>query len=248
MNKLIHYLFLISASIILLTSCGDSQQSDKAEIFDQANMVSNSTAEETTKEEPKLDILDSLICRDTIVAQGIMIRKKNTLDIANIFGFLCQPKIGERVFIVPEDRILEPYDLEITSTVPRDDHNPGEIEWFEVYLQRVGISEFSPIYKYKQDTNRGWEYPGAVAVIYPKVENARSLDKDSLNVNDMPANAKIRDVTIAIDWNNDNKPDAIILEFCCNENDKPNECEYTCGETYIKKENQWVLVYESSPA
>ena len=248
MNKLTRFLFLIPASIILLTSCWDSQQTDKPGISDQSNMDSKYTTERITKEEPKLDFLDSLICRDTVVASGIMIRKENALDIDNLFGFLCQPKIGERVFIVPEDPILEPYDLEITRTVPRDDHNPGEIEWFEVYLQRLGITEFSPIYKYKQDTNRAWEYPGDVAVIYPKVENARSLDKDSLNVNDMPENTKIRDVKIAIDWNNDNKPDAIILEFCCNENDKPNECEYTCGETYIKKDNQWVLVYESSPA
>ncbi len=244
MNKLDRYLFPISAIIMLLNACSEPQKTGSFELADQARVDPKSATEKIINEETKRDIPESLICIDTIIGEGTMIRKKNTLDIDNIFGFLCQPTVGERVIIVPEDPILQAFDLEVIKTVPRDDTNPGEIEWFEVYLQRLGFTEFSPISKYKQET----EYPGDVAVIYPYLAYAKSIDKDSLNENDMPENVKIRDVKIAIDWNKDHKPDAIISAFCCNENDDPDECDYTCGETYMKKGVKWVLVHESNPA
>jgi hypothetical protein len=243
--------FLIFLSIFFAVSCSNPSSTDDL----SEETVSTEAADEATEvatqeinEEPELVVPDSLKCDNQIViGEGIVWRKDGAIKITNIFGFKCQPAIGESVLVLPRDPKLPPMSLDVTATVPRDDLNPGVFEWFEVELQMTNHQKYLD---YQQDSGRSADFPVDVAIVYPVQEGAQIIPIENLDSLDYPDYMNAKDIKFAIDFNSDSNPEAIVAEFCCDETDlaKLGYCEYTCGETVLRNEDgTWKTIGTSEP-
>ncbi len=159
--------------------------------------------------------------------------------------FKDKPAIGSKATIIPLVEGIAPFDLKIGSAKKAkfscDERAP--FAWaveFELVPHRE-FFEIAPL------LNRREEVPFDVCVIYPAVGVARQLKKEQLRSSMLPKGISINTVTAAIDLTNDDKPDVLIAEYCCNESSKSGECDYMCGKTFKKVRSIWKLIDEYSP-
>jgi hypothetical protein len=156
-------------------------------------------------------------------------------------GLDKEPKIGEKVTVIPLQVNLEPFQLSITKTEKKEVPCTGERKEFywntdlEIVTNKE-ILEIDPI------KNRAEEFPFDVAVIYPKVDFAKNIKNSELSKDMLPNKVAVNTVVAAIDLDNDGKPDLLETVFCCNNpsdtfNEK-NDC-YTCQKTFKKINNNW---------
>jgi hypothetical protein len=157
-------------------------------------------------------------------------------------GFENEPRIGEKVTIVPLQVRIEPFQLEISKTTKTKnvgcaELNEPEFFWtteFEKITDQK-ILEIEPLRNYNIET------PFGVFLIYPAVEFAKSLGKASISKITLPKNVSLKRVNSAIDLDNDGKPDLLSVVFCCGEPQKESaeNCPYLCQKFYRKTNGVW---------
>jgi hypothetical protein len=166
------------------------------------------------------------------------------VKVGDIF-FKDKPAIGSKVTIIPLVEGIAPFDLKIASAKKEkfgcDKREP--YAW-AIELELIRHQEFFDVAPLP---NRREEVPFDVCVIYPAVAVARHLKQEQLRSSMLPKGISINTVTAAIDLTNDDKPDVLIAEYCCNESSKSGECDYMCGKTFKKVRSIWKLVDEYAP-
>jgi hypothetical protein len=158
--------------------------------------------------------------------------------------FKTKPVLPSKVTVVPLDVDFDSFNWQIAKSERKesgcDETKP--YAW-EVTLQ-LTQKEF---FEFVGTPTRGGEFPFDVVVLYPAVEYARQLKKKQLKKQMLPQGTSINVIKAAIDVTNDQKPDILLLEFCCDNATKTTECEYQCGKTFTKVNGKWKLINASSP-
>ena len=158
------------------------------------------------------------------------------------FGFKKKPAVGSEVTIIPLDVNLGSFDLSITKVTlqenPCDENLPPS---WQVDLEPIKDRKVFEI----ASTERNALID--VVVIYPAVSFAQQIAKQQLRRDMLPRGVAINTAAAAIDLTNDGKPDALILDYCCDNPRKSKGCDYTCGKTFKKIGNIWKLVDTSGP-
>ena len=155
------------------------------------------------------------------------------------------PRVGDAVTVIALGSGIAPFELRILKAEhkqnPCDEALPAfwEVE-LEALTQKQMFDALSP-------RERNPAYPFDVVVIYPAVKIARQIGNDQLDREMLPKGVPINTVKAAIDLNDDRKPDVVVVEYCCQETQKPGECDYTCGKTFKKVRNLWKLIDSYTP-
>ena len=166
------------------------------------------------------------------------------VKVANLF-FKEKPATGSKVTVIPLGVGIAPFDLKIIKAEKqRFGCNEREPYAWAVELESITHHKFFEIAPLP---NRREEVPFNVCVIYPAVSLAHQLKKGQLRSGMLPTGISINTVTAAIDVTNDQKPDVLIAEFCCNDSSKSGGCDYMCGKTFKKVRGNWKLVDEYAP-
>lgn len=159
--------------------------------------------------------------------------------------FETKPIADSKVTVIPLEVNIAPFDWQIAKSEKKefgcDDAKP--YAW-EVELKPFTQQEFFSIAPLP---NRAQEYPFDVVVLYPAVEFARQLKKEQLTEQMLPKGTSLNAVKAAIDVTNDQKPDVLMLEYCCHDATIAEECDYTCGKTFKQVNGKWKLIDEYSP-
>jgi hypothetical protein len=168
------------------------------------------------------------------------------ITITNIFGFESQPAAGHYVSVIPLDVNIPPLELRIIKTEPKknpcDDHLPG---WWEVQLESIQLTDFFAI---APIPGRSATFPFDVCLLYPPVQSARQIKKELLTSDMLPTGVVIDAVRAAIAITGDDKPDVVVLEYCCGDTERPLEaCACRCRKTFKKTKGIWQLVRTSAP-
>ena len=159
--------------------------------------------------------------------------------------FKAKPAIGSKVTVIPLIAGIAPFDLKIGSAKKeKTGCNEREPYAWAVELELIPHREFFEIAPLP---NRRAELPFDLCVIYPAVAVARQLKNEQLRSSMLPKGISINTVTAAIDLTNDDKPDVLIAEYCCNESSKSGECDYLCGKTFKKVRGIWKQIDEYAP-
>lgn len=191
---------------------------------------------------------------NTIIGEGMVLRNEknegsnqwNSIEIVNVFGFKKEVPIGNKIQIIPLAKELPVIGLKVVKTVEREGfEDDGSDKWYEIHPENVLNKEY---WIFKGPETRRAEYPSDVLIVYPPVKNATLMDVSKIQSNQIPEEITTNIIKGALDFDNDGLPDAIVCEFCCADKSSSKDCEYTCGETYLKIDNKWVMIYESSPA
>ena len=88
-----------------------------------------------------------------------------------------------------------------------------------------------------------------VCLIYPAIASARALKLDELQSAQLPPKVALAHITAALDTNNDQQPDVLLVEYCC---DKPEldrkSCNLTCSAVYVRDaKGQWRIAETQTP-
>jgi hypothetical protein len=91
--------------------------------------------------------------------------------------------------------------------------------------------------------------PFDVCVIYPAIASARSLKLEALQAAQLPPKVNPANIAAALDTNNDQQPDVLLVEYCC---DKPQAdrktCDLTCSAVYVRDaKGQWRIAETQTP-
>jgi hypothetical protein len=192
------------------------------------------------------------------IGEGVVWRVSNNEDnhgrllptwkevrVTNVFGFKKRPVVGSKVTIIPLDVDLEPFELRIIKLSKRKEcDDPSLSSWWEVDLEPIKDRK---IFEIAATPNRSVDYPFDVAAVYPAVSFAKQIDKTHLKKEMLPRRVSISTVKAAIDLTNNGRPDALIVEHCCEDSKRSAECNYTCGKTFKKIRGVWKLIDTSSP-
>jgi hypothetical protein len=91
--------------------------------------------------------------------------------------------------------------------------------------------------------------PFEVCVIYPVIASARSLNRESLNAAQLPPKVALSNITAALDTNNDQQPDVLLVEYCCDQPQADRKsCDLTCSAVYVRAANgQWRIAETQTP-
>ncbi len=229
------YLFIFC---LVLIGCGQSDSSkDGATLQTTLSPSANAlTAWDTT-----LVIGEAMVWRVSETEESI---DWDSIEVTNVFGFKKAPSISSTVQVIPMTLELPILYLNVTETIPRDDFDRGSPQWYEVYLNNIQNSQY---FEFDGPEQRRAEYPMDLLIVYPPMANCSYLDNESINEEDLPNDISSPMLKGALDFDGDGKPDAVIVEFCCDE-PKYKNCDLTCGETYIKYQGEWYMVDSSRPA
>ncbi len=158
--------------------------------------------------------------------------------------FKTKPALSSKVTVVPLDVDIDSFDWQIAKS-ERQEFGCDEAKPYawEAKLE-ITRKEF---FDFVAPPTRRQEVPFDVVVLYPAVEFARQLKKKQLTKQMLPRGTSINAVKAAIDVTNDQKPDILLLEYCCDNATKSTECDYTCGKTFKQVNGKWKLVDEYSP-
>lgn len=189
--------------------------------------------------------------KNTTIADGIVYRSGEnnnwkSVFATNIFGFKNNPPHGEFAQIVPLRTDLPTIELKITKTTKRNDVDDYDkkYDWYEVELEPIKNKNYWIV---KSPKNIRAEYPSDILVIYPAIKNVSLLDINKLEESELPKNTTINAIKGALDFNNDGLPDAVVTQFCCGNKTNKKDCEYECGETYLKLSGNWLQINSSQP-
>jgi hypothetical protein len=179
-------------------------------------------------------------------AHGMHLPPWKEVKVANVFGFKRRPVLGSKVTVIPLGAGVPPLDLRIVKAVEKEDACDESLpNWWEVELEPIKLREF---FDAEPLARRAAEFPFDVAVLYPAVKGARQIDKSRLVKSELPKGVALDTVTAALDLTDDGKPDVLFVEYCCGDEKRPaDDCDYTCGKTYMKSGNSWKLVDTSAP-
>jgi hypothetical protein len=166
-----------------------------------------------------------------------------TISVVDLF-FDREPKVGETVTVIPLEVSIAPLQLKIVEV------EKIEVEELPTTWQVTLANIDSPkIMQIKAPAQRRQDQPFAVCVIYPAVNGAQALKMQTLPANTLPDKVTLKTVTAVIDLNNDQKPDIVMTDYCCDDETKPGtDCDYSCSKTFLKEKEQWKLVSKSNPA
>lgn len=177
-------------------------------------------------------------------ATGYFLPPWKEVHVTNVFGFNRPPGIGKKVTVVPIDVNASLIDLAIRTTHRGKYCDPTGADRWDIDLESVKQKEYFEITK----AERLGESPFDVVIIYPAVKFARQLRANELKKNMLPPGTAPNTIKAAIDLTNDGIPDALITKYCCLQPAKAaDECDLTCGKTFLKVRNRWRLVDTSSP-
>lgn len=160
-----------------------------------------------------------------------------------------EPKIGDKVTVIPLQVKLEPFQLAIVKTEKKEEPCTGEKKEFywNTELEKVTDKEILDISPIK---DRADEFPFDVAIIYPSVEFVSNIESSKLSKAMIPNGVSINTVKAAIDLDNDGKPDLIEAVYCCSNPTETfnaeNDC-YTCQKTFKKINNNWKQINFEQP-
>ncbi len=227
-------IILLLASLLL--SCGGSPNSNNS-----ATNTNSSTA-------APADI--------KVITQGTILRDADQQDpetggkppwkairVVDLF-FDKEPKVGETVTVIPLEVSIAPLQLKIME-VEKIEVEELPTTW-QVTLANIDSPEIMQI---KAVAERREDQPFAVCVLYPAVNGTQALKPQTLAANSLPDKVALKTVTAAIDLNNDQKPDIVMTDYCCDDESKPGtDCDYSCSKTFLKEKEQWKLVGKSNPA
>lgn len=188
---------------------------------------------------------------NTVIGDGMIWRTElniknhyEVIYVTNIFGFKKNIKTGELVQVVPLREELPIINLSVISST--------KLEYLDIE-DRYSIE----LEKIPEKYNEFWEinsldgispeFPSSLIILYPAIKDCKLLASDELKDEDLPKNVSNKIIKGALDFNNDNLPDALVCEFCCKERFSEKNCDYTCKETYIKIEKKWVMINSSQP-
>jgi hypothetical protein len=166
---------------------------------------------------------------------------------ANIVSFFnVEPKVGEKVTVIPLNVEIEPFQLEISEVFKTPssncpDENNDEFIWkteLDIITDKE-ILEFTPP---QEGYNK--QMPFGAFVIYPSVEFAQSLPIPFISSKNLPKNIARNRIQSAIDIDNDNAPDLLTVLFCCGEPEKESaeNCPYACSKYYKKIGETWKII------
>lgn len=161
-----------------------------------------------------------------------------------------EPKVGEKVTIVPLKVNIEPFQLSIIKFEKHEndgcDNTMIKRDFFwNIDLEKIINKEILDIKPVKGNNQ---ELPFEVFTIYPAVEFAKNIPSEKLSQQMVPKGITISTIEAAIDLNNDNTPDLIYVEYCCGDKTKrADNCDYNCIEWYKKINGVWKLVDDANP-
>ena len=165
-------------------------------------------------------------------------------------GLSQEPKVGEKVTIVPLKVNIEPFQLLILNfdKQKNDGCDTGGVTrkfFWNVELEKITNKEILEIKPVKGDNQ---ELPFEVFMINPAVEHAKNLPLEEISLQMIPKGVTVKTIEAAIDLNNDKTPDLLYVEFCCkNRNESLDNCDYNCIEWYKKIKGKWKLVDSANP-
>lgn len=251
---------LLLAILVLIISCknDDSVEIEASEENDEQTDMTDLSDKEIVDNVRKVEYQDqndfkfgdaSSWDENTVLADGIVSREGEPgswakIEILNIFGFEIDPGKGEYVQVIPMVEGIPSLALQVTKTQGMDDINPGIIDWYSVELEEVRNKSY---FDADAVEGRREEYPFNVFVIYPGVSTARYLPVKRIQLTDLPEEVSLEVISGALDIDNDEKPDAIICDFCCSDSTTSENCDYYCSANYIKVSGAWHKVYDGSP-
>lgn len=191
-------------------------------------------------EEP-VEELDSSDYSGIEVGEGMIARYSSdnevTWDSAKVIQVNELDKsimVGHSVYVIPEDRTLPIVKSQICELEFVD--GPGRDN---IPMHEVGLITDSVFLNYIGNPDLRREYLGS-ALILPFMDNAPvRLDVHMLDEEDIPNSVYLHNITIALDFDNDGKPDIIYTEYCCKDASKKGDCEYNCSAIYRKSFGSW---------
>lgn len=156
-----------------------------------------------------------------------------------------KPVADSKVTIVPLEVNIDSFNWQIVKSKEKevgcDDTKP--LAW-EIELKPFTQREFFDIAPLP---SRAQEFPFDVVVLYPAVEFAQQIKKEQLTKQMLPKGTSLNAIKAAIDVTNDQKPDVLLLKYCCHDATKATDCDYTCGKLFKKVNGKWKLVDEYQP-
>jgi hypothetical protein len=192
------------------------------------------------------------------VAEGVVWRTSKTTNqhseflppwtavrIVNITGLRTQPRVGAYVTVIPLGVNLSPIELRITKSHTREIRCGGQaLPVLDVELEAVQQKEF---FEAAPAPDRKPAAPFDVAVLYPRLKSARQTPNEQLTKDMLPKDVPLNTVRAAIDTTGGQRPDIVIVKYCCRDRTRAAECDLTCLETYRKVRNVWNLIGTSGP-
>lgn len=250
-------LSLLALTLVLLYSC---ESANKAEHHQHPEPTTDSlpsssstihNAEEPGTPSQDLQPTNTRWDSTTIIGEGIIWRKKDDesdkwsdIVATNIFGFKRKVELGEMVQLVPLRKELPILNLKVIRTLKRDEMAPDI--WYEIDLENIP-KQHEIFWTIDPPKNMGPPYPSKFLAVYPPIKNCTLLDPVQFDTKDLPANTSIEEIKGALDFDGDELPDALVCEFCCDDSEQIGNCEYTCGQTYLKVNKQWISINSSQP-
>jgi hypothetical protein len=175
-------------------------------------------------------------------ASGSILPPWKTVKVTNIFGFRRRPVVGGIATIVPLDVDIAPLNLKIVAIKEKSECGS---RWWDVELESVSEKSFFEI---APAADRAQEFPFDVGIVYPAVKAVRQIKREALRPHMLPPGVALDTVKGAIDLTSDGVPDLLLVDYCCQDPEKPaRACDYTCGKTFKKIGRAWRLINRSSP-
>ncbi|WP_340074902.1 hypothetical protein [Leptobacterium sp. I13] len=247
---MVHYSYKITTLVLFLfiISCKSEKKDTNKTVLTDPNKDTVAHAHEKKIAVQEKNTWNT----ETTIGEGIVWRQEkdgveNTwekVEITNIFGFEKAPKTGETIQVIPLTHALPVLQLAILKITPRDDLEAGTPQWYEIEVEEVMEQTY---FDFEGPQERSNEFPIDVIVIHPIQKGVKYLEVDKIKPIDLPKDINKKIIKGAIDINNDNVPDALVCEFCCEDYATAQNCEYYCGKTYIKVNGKWEVIRSSRP-
>lgn len=222
--------------LLLVTSCNYTGV--------EKNKQSTKETRNQTIAEDKAEPIKPTIKWDSklIIGEAVLWRQKtekneawSKVDAVNVSPFSQEISVGSKLQIIPLTSELNGVELSIVE-VQTDETDEG----MSYFAKLEDIKDAS--YKaFNGPADRSDEFPCDLLVLYPSIPSAKLLDKTRLNSNDLPGNIKPILVKAALDFDGDQKADALVLQFCCKNRMYHENCDLFCTETYLRIDSQWVM-------
>jgi hypothetical protein len=156
--------------------------------------------------------------------------------------------VGEPITVVPHNG-LEPIQLTIISVEKVEYEEIEEMSW-HVELSPVQADAYRTA---PPETGRANQFPFDATLLYPAQPQARSIAPKQLK--SLPKSVVIHQVEVAIDINQDGQADGIRTSYYCKCPEIPRgpdacehcDCDYTCGETYMRQGESWKEIANVQP-
>lgn len=156
--------------------------------------------------------------------------------------FDVEPQVGDRVTVIPLIAKLEPFRRAVANVTKVNNEGcpvPSEKNFYwSADLELITDTEVLEIRPTEAHEN---ETAFSVFTVYPAVPFAKHLEDSSFSIDNLPKSVLVKNVSSAIDLDNDSMPDLISVWFCCGEPEKVSaeKCPYLCLKYYRKVGGVW---------